>query len=152
MRTTIRLLSCVLIVGWMSLSAFAVGVGLSAGFDPTGLWLVGAATEVPALEYLDVRAQVGFATQGIEGLMLATFSVLPHFLAPPLDPFVGLGIGVAMTPPPFSTGFVVEGSAGLRIVPVDSVSLFVQVRYLMRYAASIWSTGPVYEGGITINF
>jgi len=152
MKTTIRWLSCAFFVGWISVSAFAVSAGLSAGFDPTGLWLLGAVTEVPAMEFLDIRAQVGFATQSIEGLMLATLSVLPHWLVPPVDPFLGLGIGVAMTPPPFSTGFVVEGSAGVRIVPADSVSLFAQVRYLMRYSAGVWSTGPVYEGGIVINF
>ncbi|MFC2095992.1 hypothetical protein ACFLSW_06130 [Candidatus Bipolaricaulota bacterium] len=128
------------------------GVGFSAGYDPTGLWLLGALTELSITEIIDVRAQIGFATQGIEGLMLASISLLPHWFMPPIDPFAGIGIGVALTPPPFSTGLVLEGSAGIRLVPADVVSIILQARYLFRWTGGNWTSGPIFEGGILINF
>ncbi|MCK5247444.1 hypothetical protein KAR02_11120, partial [Candidatus Bipolaricaulota bacterium] len=128
------------------------GVGVVAGIDPTGLWLIGAMTELSITEIVDVRAQIGFATQEIEGLMLATLSVLPHVVVSPIDLFAGFGLGIALTPPPFSTGLVVEGSAGIRLVPADVVSIILQARYLLRWTGGIWTSGPVFEGGILINF
>ncbi len=140
------------LVALVALPATASGVGFTAGFEPTGLWILGAVTELSVLEYLDLRAQVGFATQQIEGLMLATFTAMPHWPMPPVDPFLGVGIGVALTPPPYSTGVVVEGSAGVRLVPADMVSILLQARYLMRWTGTAWTSGPVFEGGILINF
>ena len=140
------------LLGWVSLSGMGSGVGVVAGIDPTGLWLIGAMTELSITEIVDVRAQIGFATQEIEGLMLATLSVLPHVVVSPIDLFAGLGLGIALTPPPFSTGLVVEGSAGIRLVPADVVSIILQARYLLRWTGGIWTSGPVFEGGILINF
>ena len=140
------------LLGWVSLSGMSSGVGVVAGIDPTGLWLIGAMTELSITEIIDVRAQIGFATQEIEGLMLATLSVLPHVVVSPIDLFAGLGLGIALTPPPFSTGLVVEGSAGIRLVPADVVSIILQARYLLRWTGGIWTSGPVFEGGILINF
>jgi len=140
------------LLGWVSLSGMGSGVGVVAGIDPTGLWLIGAMTELSIMEIIDVRAQIGFATQEIEGLMLASLSVLPHVVVPPIDLFAGLGVGIALTPPPFSTGLVVEGSAGIRLIPSDVVSIILQARYLLRWTGGIWTSGPVFEGGILINF
>lgn len=140
------------LLGWVSLSGMGSGVGVVAGIDPTGLWLIGAMTELSITEIVDVRAQIGFATQEIEGLMLASLSVLPHVVVPPIDLFAGLGVGIALTPPPFSTGLVVEGSAGIRLIPSDVVSIILQARYLLRWTGGIWTSGPVFEGGILINF
>jgi len=140
------------LLGLLSISGMGSGVGAVAGFDPTGLWLIGAMTELSLTDVFDVRAQIGFATQDIEGLMLVSLSVLPHAVMPPVDLFVGLGIGVALTPPPFTTGLVVEGAAGLRLVPADIVSIILQARYLLRWTGGIWTSGPVFEGGILINF
>ena len=139
------------LMGWVSMPGMSSGVGLSAGFDPTGLWLMGALAELSVIEILDLRAQIGFAMQEIEGLVLASVSVLPHWSVPPIDPFVGIGVGIALTPPPFSTGLVVEGSAGLRLVPADVVSIVLQARYLLRWTEGNWTTGPVFEGAILIN-
>ena len=136
----------------VSVPGTASGVGFTAGFEPTGLWILGAVTELSVLEFLDIRAQIGFATQQIEGLMLTTLTVVPHWLMPPVDPFLGFGIGVALTPPPYSTGIVVEGSAGIRLVPADAVSILLQTRYLMRWTGTAWTAGPIFEGGILINF
>ena len=140
------------LLGWVSLSGMGSGVGAVAGIDPTGLWLIGAITELSITEIIDVRVQIGFATQEIEGLMLATLSVLPHVVVSPIDLFAGFGLGIAVTPPPFSTGLVVEGSAGIRLVPADVVSIILQARYLLRWTGGIWTSGPVFEGGILINF
>jgi hypothetical protein len=140
------------LIALISAPAAASGFGFTAGFEPTGLWILGAMTELSVIEFIDVRAQIGFATQQIEGLMLATLSVVPHWLMPPVDPFVGIGMGVALTPPPYSTGIVVEASGGVRLVPADVVSILLQARYLMRWTGTAWTAGPVFEGGILINF
>jgi len=136
-----------------SVPAAATSVGLGVGFDPTGLLLFSALTEVSVFEFVDLRAEAGFAVQeNIEGLMLATGTVIAHYSVDPVDPFFGVGIGVAMTPPPFSTGLVLEAVAGLRILPVDAVEFSLHVRYLLRYTEGIWTTGPVYEGALLLRF
>lgn len=152
MKQAIVLALLIGLLVWVSMPGLSSRVGLSAGFDPTGLWLIGALTELSLTEMFDLRAQIGFATQEIEGLMLVSFSVLPHWSVPPIDPFIGIGVGVALTPPPFSTGLVVEGSAGVRLVPADVVSIILQARYLLRWTGGIWTSGPIFEGGILINF
>ena len=152
MKQAIVLVLLVGLLGWVSMPGMSSGVGLSAGIDPTGLWLIGALTELSITEIFDLRAQIGFATQEIEGLMLASVSVLSHWSMPPIDPFAGIGVGIALTPPPFSTGLAVEGSAGVRLVPAGVVSILMQVRYLLRWTGGIWTSGPIFEGGILINF
>ncbi len=139
------------LLGWASMPGMSSGVGVSAGLDPTGLWLIGALTELSITDFIDLRAQIGFATQEIEGLMLASVSILPHMSLPPIDPFVGVGVGIALTPPPFSTGLVVEGVAGIRLVPTNVVSIMLQARYLLRWTEGILTSGPIFEGGILIN-
>jgi hypothetical protein len=152
MKQAIVLALTIGLLAWASMPGLSSGVGVTAGIEPTGLWLIGATTELSLTEFLDLRAQIGFATQQIAGLMLATLSVLPHWSVPPIDPFAGIGLGVAVTPPPFSTGLIVEGVAGIRLVPADVVSILLQARYLLRWTGGIWTSGPVFEGGILINF
>ncbi|MBU0595731.1 hypothetical protein KJ567_03495 [Candidatus Bipolaricaulota bacterium] len=143
-----------LIVGLalIGLAATASTAGIGVGLDPTGLLLISALAEMPLGESLDLRVQVGFSTDQIEGLMLAGVDLLVHRVVPPVDPYVGVGLGGAITPPPFTTGFVVEGVAGARVVVIEPVLLFLQARYLLRYSGGIWTTGPIYEGGIQIGF
>jgi hypothetical protein len=86
------------------------------------------------------------------GLMLITGAVLYHQAFPPVDPFVGLGVGVAPTPPPFTTGLVIEGAAGLRILPLESVVLFAQVRNVVRWLSGDVTSGPIYEAGLEVRF
>jgi len=152
MRQTITVALLISLLSLVSIPGMSSGVGLTAGLDPTGLWLIGAVTELSITEIFDLRAQIGFAVQEIEGLMLASLSILPHWPMPPIDPFAGVGVGVALTPPPFSTGLIVEGVAGMRLVPADIVSVILQARYLVRWTAGNWTAGPIYEGGILINF
>jgi hypothetical protein len=135
-----------------SVPGLGSGVGFTAGFEPTGLWILGALTELSITEMFDLRAQIGFASQSIEGLMLAGISMVPHWPMPPVDPFVGLGVGVALTPPPYTTGIVVEGAVGIRLIPADVISILLQARYLLRWTGSSWTTGPVFEGGILMRF
>jgi hypothetical protein len=132
--------------------AGATTVGFAVGLDPTGIFLLNALTELPVSPDIDVRAEIGMATGDMAGLMLITGSVLYHQVFPPVDPFVGLGVGVALTPPPFTTGLVIEGAAGLRILPLESVVLFAQVRYLVRWLSGGITSGPIYEAGIEVRF
>jgi hypothetical protein len=132
--------------------AGATTVGFAVGLDPTGIFLLNALTELPVSPDLDVRAEIGVATGDMAGLMLITGSVLYHQVFPPVDPFVGLGVGVALTPPPFTTGLVIEGAAGLRILPLESVVLFAQVRYLLRWLSGGITSGPIYEAGLEVRF
>jgi len=78
--------------------------------------------------------------------------VRPPMEEAPIDPFVGVGVGIALTPPPFSSGLVVEGAAGIRLVPTNVVSIMLQARYLLRWTEGILTSGPIFEGGILINF
>jgi hypothetical protein len=132
--------------------ADATTVGFAVGLDPTGIFLLNALTELPVSPNFDVRAEIGMATGDMAGLMLITGSVLYHQVFPPVDPFVGLGVGVALTPPPFTTGLVIEGSAGLRVLPLESVVLFAQVRYLVRWLSGGITSGPLYEAGLEVRF
>lgn len=152
MRQAIALVLLLGLMCWVSIPGASSGVGLSAGIDPTGLWLLGALTELSIADMVDLRAQIGFATQEIEGLMLVSLSALPHLSFPPIEPFAGIGFGIALTPPPYSTGWIVEGSAGVRLAPADVVSIILQARYLLRWTAGNWTSGPIFEGAILINF
>jgi hypothetical protein len=133
-------------------TAHATSVGLTAGLDPTGILLINAITELPVSPDFDLRAEVGFATGDVAGLMLITGSILGHRLFEPFDPFLGLGVGIALTPPPFTTGLVVEGSAGVRLAPLDGLLLLCEVRYLVRWLEEGFTSGPVYEAGLEVQF
>jgi hypothetical protein len=146
----IVLLSVGLTLSCFSASASTAGVGV--GLDPTGLLLISALAEMPVGEILDLRAQVGFSTDQVEGLMLAGIDLIAHQTYPPVEPYIGVGVGAAITPPPFTTGMVFEGVAGARVVAFEPLLLFLQARLVLRYSGGIWTTGPVYEGGIQIRF
>jgi len=146
------LLTGLLLLGVLGGQVLATSVGVGAGFDPTGIVIISAITELPVLEFLDLRAEVGFATDEIAGLMMVTLGGLGHYAFPPIEPFAGLGVGAALTPPPFSTGFVVEGYGGLRVVPFDPIFLFVQARLVARYIQTGWTIGPIYEAGLQVRF
>jgi len=152
MKWTVAPLVGLLAIGVLGIGAGAVTVGFGVGYEVTGLVLISALTEMPIGETIDVRAQVGLATPDIAGLMIVTMDVLMHRAVPPLDPYIGLGAGVALTPPPFSTGLVVEGIAGLRAAPLDLVQLYLQARYLLRRSGVGWSAGPVFEAGLLVRF
>jgi hypothetical protein len=144
---------------WGILAAILLGAGATAttigvgfGLDPTGLLIISAMTETSITDALDLRAEAGIATDEIAGLMLATGSVLYHYPIPPIDPFVGIGGGVAMTPPPFSTGVVAEAVAGVRVVPFEPMALSAQIRFLVRWSGAGITTGPIYEAGLQIRF
>ncbi len=143
------LVAIVMILGG---AAHATSVGLAVGLDPTGITLINALTELPISADFDVRAEVGIATGDMAGLMLITGSILAHHAFEPVDPFAGIGIGVALTPPPFSTGLVLEGVAGVRLVSLDALVVFGQVRYLVRWLDDGFSSGPVYEAGLEVRF
>jgi hypothetical protein len=143
------------VVGSMLLAsagAFAATVGVGVGFDPTGLFVISALTETSINDSLDLRAEAGIATDEIAGLMLATGTILYHVPVPPIDPFVGLGGGIALTPPPFSTGVVAEAVLGVRVTPFDPVTVYAQLRYLVRWSGGGVTTGPIYEAGVQLRF
>ena len=130
----------------------AATVGIAVGYEPSGLMVYSAITETDVGESVNLRAEAGIATNEIAGLMLATGTILYHFPLPPVDPFVGLGGGVAMTPPPFTTGIVVEAVAGIRIGLTDAIGFVGQLRYLIRWSeGQIWP-GPVFEVGLQYRF
>ena len=69
MKRRMVLLAVLLLVGVPALGLHAITVGFGVGYEITGLALVGALTEMPIGDFLDVRAQVGFATlQRFKGL------------------------------------------------------------------------------------
>jgi hypothetical protein len=142
-------LAIVLILGGV---AAATSVGGAAGVDPTGIWIFTVLTELPLTTDLDLRAAVGLATGDLAGLMLVTGSVLYHWMMAPVDPFLGLGVGAALTPPPFTTGLVIEGTAGIRVLPVEMLAVFAEVRYLVRWSAEGITSGPIYEAGLEVRF
>jgi len=152
MKTTLGL-TCILVIGVLtSLCATATTIGIALGLDPTGLLLINALTETPINESLELRAEVGLATNEIAGLMLATATLLYHQTFDVLDPFFGVGLGAAVTPLPYTTGLVIEGVGGLRVIPMDQFSLFLQARYLVRWSNGGWTAGPLYEAGVQLRF
>jgi hypothetical protein len=127
----------------------AASAGLGVGVDPTGLWIVSAMAETAISPSFDLRAEVGFAvSEDISGLMLATTSVLFHIPTPPVDPYAGLGVGAALTPPRYTSAIVFEAVGGVRIPLFEPVGLLAQARYLVRWSASGWTMGPVFEAAL----
>ncbi len=144
--------AAMVIVAVVGATVQAVTIGFGVGYDVSGLILVNALSELPIAPALDVRAQVGFATPGVAGLMLITFDLLGHWVLPPFDPYVGVGIGTALTPPPYSTGLLLEAVGGVRVESFNVVQLFLEGRYLVRRTDVGWSAGPVFEGGLLVRF
>ena len=131
-------------------AAFAA---LGGGFDPTGLLFMGALIEIPVAEWIDLRTQMSIALNSdITGLMLVDISALAHRPIEFFDPFLGIGIGVALTPRGYAVGFTVNGLAGVRIALFEPVSAFLDVHYVMRFTEEGLSNGPIYEAGFRATF
>jgi len=152
MKRATALLVGILAVGTVGLAVHGVAVGLSAGYEISGLFLVGALTEMAVNPLFDLRAQIGFATSDVSGLMLVSADLLAGWPVPPVEPYLGLGVGAALTPPPFSTGFVIEALIGVRAALSELVGGFIQARYLVRWSDAGWTAGPVFEGGLLVAF
>ncbi len=135
------------------LSGSTASVGLGGGFDPTGLFFMGALIEIPMAEWIDLRTQMSIALNSdITGLMLVNISALAHRPIEFFDPFLGMGIGVALTPRGYSVGFTVNGLAGVRIALFEPVSAFLDVHYVLRFTEEGLSHGPIYEAGFRATF
>jgi len=131
----------------------ATSAGLGGGFDPTGIFFIGALVEIPVAEWIDLRTQMSIALNSdITGLMLVDISALAHRPIEFFDPFLGMGIGVALTPRGYSVGFTVNGIAGVRIALFKPVSAFLDVHYVMRFTEEGLSHGPIYEAGLRATF
>jgi hypothetical protein len=152
MKGVKRLGVCLAIILALGGVAKATSVGGVAGVDPTGIWIFTVLSELPLTTDLDLRAAVGLATGDLAGLMLVTGSLLYHWVTAPVDPFFGLGVGAALTPPPFTTGLVAEGTAGVRVLAADALVVFAEVRYLVRWSAEGITSGPIYEAGLEVRF
>jgi hypothetical protein len=152
-RSALVVLLVVLLVAPV-LSVSATSIGLGGGLDPTGLLFVGALTETPIAEWIDLRAQMSIALNSdIAGLMLISGAVLVHHpIEQSLDPFLGAGAGVALTPRGYSLGFTVNGLAGVRIALFEPVIAFANVHYIARFSDAGLTAGPIYEAGFEFLF
>ena len=130
---------------------FATQLGIGIGLDPTGVLLIGALAEISFGNLLDLRAQLGVATQNMAGLLMLGGAVLLHQQFPPFDPYIGGGIGLALTPG-FSTGFTAEGLVGTRVALFGPTGAFLQVRIVARLSEIGWTAGPLYEAGLLLSF
>lgn len=129
----------------------ATHFGTGVGIDPTGVLLVGVLADVTVGDLIDVRAQLGITTQNMGGLMLLGGAVLAHQVFPPFDPYLGGGIGLALTSG-FSTGFTVEGLVGTRVALFAPVAAFVELRYIARISEIGLTAGPLFAAGLLLSF
>ena len=136
----------------VSMPAYPFRIGVGVGYDPSALWVISALTETSIGEVFLVRAQVGLATGETEGLMLLGGSLLAHTLVPPIDPYAGLGIGLALTPAGFSDGLTAEAVVGARVAVADPAGLFAQARFIARFIDTGIDYGPLFEAGIHLLF
>lgn len=150
MRRAICVLGLVFIVTSTAVAA-PLTLGLGVGLDPTGIFLINALTERALGEGADLRVEVGLASGNLVGLMLLSGSFLVHQPFLPLDPFAGVGGGLAVTRVP-SIGLTLEGILGTRILLFEPVGALVQVRYIFRLSASGLSAGPLYEAALLVSF
>jgi len=129
-------------------SVVAAMIGIAVGYGPSGLMLFSAVRETQVGESIDLRAEAGIATHEIAGLRLATGTVLYYFPWPPVDPFVGLGGGIAMTAPPFTTGVLVEADAGLLIDRIETIGFAGRLRDLVRWSEDQTWPEPVFGASL----
>jgi len=129
----------------------ATHLGTGVGIDPTGVLLFDVFVDVSIVEIIDARAQLGITTQNEGGLMLLGGAVLAHQMFPPFDPYLGGGIGLALTAG-FSTGFTVEGLIGTRISLFAPVAAFAEVRYIVRISEIGLTAGPLFAAGFLLSF
>ncbi len=144
-----------LIVAGLLLAAagtgYAASLGVGVGLDPTGLILFNVLSEVTFGDVLGLRAELGFSTIDVEGLMLLGGLLFVHYPVENLDPFAGIGIGAAVTKAGGSA-LTVEGALGTRISLFGPLAAFIDVRYIARFTAYGIDHGPLYEAGLILNF
>ena len=140
-----------LLLNLLAVSLLATHLGAGVGIDPTGVLLVDVVADVSVGDLINVRAQLGITTQNEGGLMLLGGAVLAHQAFPPFDPYLGGGIGLALTSG-FSTGFTVEGLMGTRVSLFDPVAAFVELRYIARISEVGLTAGPLLAAGLLLSF
>lgn len=150
-RETRIAVAFLLLINLLVTPLLATHFGAGVGIDPTGVLLVGVLADVTVGDLIDVRAQLGITTQNMGGLMLLGGAVLIHQVFPPLDPYLGGGIGVALTSG-FSTGFTVEGLVGTRVALFAPVAAFVELRYIARISEIGLTAGPLFAAGLLLSF
>jgi len=134
-----------------SFSAYPASLGLGIGIDPTGLILFNVASEAEFGDVISLRAQMGFSTLNVEGLMLIGGMILVHYPVEFVDPFAGIGIGAAVTKARGSA-LTLEGGLGSHITLFGPLQAFIDVRYIARFTSYGIDTGPLYESGLSVFF
>jgi hypothetical protein len=153
MRTYSVLIAACVLLAVLAVPAAAVSISLGGGLDPTGLTFASIVSEAPVGQFFGLRAELSIAlANDIAGLMLVSGGGFVHYPAAPFDPFLGAGIGAALTPNDYSLGFIVEGVAGSHIALFAPVSAFVDIRYIVRFTSEAITAGPLYEAGLSVSF
>jgi len=153
MRRFSVLIAIVVVLAALTVPAAAISLGLGGGIDPSGLYFASILSEAPVGDFFGLRAEMSVAlSSDIAGLMVVSGGGFAHYPVAPFDPFLGLGIGVALTPNDYSLGFLVEGVAGSHIALFAPLSAFVDVRYIVRFTSEATTAGPLYEAGLSLSF
>ncbi len=150
MKRHIALVTVVLLLAAAG-AGYSASIGVGAGLDPTGLILFNVTSEVHFGDVLGMRAELGFSTINVEGLMLLGGLLFVHQPVEILDPFAGVGIGVAVTKADGSS-LTVEGAIGTHVALFAPVSAFIDIRYIVRFTAYGINSGPLYEAGLALHF
>ncbi len=132
-------------------TGYSASIGIGAGLDPTGLIVFDVTSEVHFGDSLGLRAELGFSTINVEGLMLLGGLLFVHQPVEIFDPFAGGGIGVAVTKADGSA-LTIEGAIGTHVTLLDPVSAFIDVRYIARFTEYGINSGPLYEAGLALHF
>lgn len=149
---SVLIAACVLLAAF-TVPAAAISISIGGGLDPTGLTFASLVAEAPIGQFFGVRGELSMAlANDIAGLLLVSGGGFVHYPQAPFDPFLGAGIGAALTPQDYSLGFIVEGVAGSHIALFAPVSAFVDVRYIVRFTADAITAGPLYEAGLSVSF
>jgi len=153
MRGFSVLIAVVLVLAALTVPVAAISLGLGGGLDPSGLYFASILTEAPVGEFFGLRAELSVALpSNLAGLMVVSGGGFAHYPMAPFDPFLGLGIGAALTPDDYSLGLLVEGVAGSHIALFPPLSAFVDVRYIVRFTSQAITAGPLYEAGLSLSF
>ena len=134
-----------------SFSAFPASLGVGVGLDPTGLILFNVTSDMTLGESFGFRAELGFSTIDVAGLMLIGGLLFVHQPIEFINPFVGVGIGAAITKVGGSA-LTVEGEAGTKVALFGPLFAFADLRYIVRFTAYGINYGPLYEAGLAFNF
>ena len=140
-----------LLIGLFAIGLSATHLGAGMAIDPTGVLLFDVLADVAVGDSVDIRAQLGISTQNVGGLVLLGGAVLAHQVFPPFDPYLGGGIGLALTSG-FSTGFTAEGLIGTRVALFAPVAAFVELRYIVRISEIGTTAGPLFAAGLLFSF